>query len=172
MQEDPDEGYICNYLSVYGIMKLKTIVCDSPFLKMLFFITDFYSRVSIPSASAETSFRISCSAQKSVSIFGKKFYFVFHSEVPGTVSYVQNPENTPQVSSVSQGSHSPMFGWQRWVHPTQSFRSPLWHGMFLHLFPLQPPWPFRKGMFRENMQLSLPTPQQTFDNNSCIFSDT
>lgn len=34
------------------------------------------------------------------------------------------------------------------------------------------PWPFRKVMFKENMQLSLPTPQQTFNNNSHIFSGT
>lgn len=95
VQEEPDEDYICNYLSFHGIMKLKTVVCDASFSKMLFFITDFYSSVSIPSASTETSFKISCSAQSSVSIFGKKFYFVFHSEVPGTVGYVQNPENTP-----------------------------------------------------------------------------
>lgn len=35
------------------------------------------------------------------------------------------------------------------------------------------PWPFRKVMFKENMQLSLAESRaETFDNNSHIFSGT
>lgn len=77
---------------------------------MLFLITDFYSSVLKLASVEALVMKISCSTQTSVSIFGKKLYFVFHSEVPGTVSYVQNPENAPKVGSISQGSHSPVLG--------------------------------------------------------------
>lgn len=53
-----------------------------------------------------------------------------------------------------------MFGWQRWVYPSQSFRSVVWHGMFPHLFPF-PSSPcdplFMRLMFKkQNTYLSLP----------------
>lgn len=64
------------------------------FSKMLFLITDFYSSVLKLLSVEALGIEISCSTQNSVSIFGKKFHFVFHSEIPGTVSYVQNPENS------------------------------------------------------------------------------
>lgn len=74
------------------MMKLKTVICDMLFLNSSLPHHRFLSVLKLVSVKA-LGIKISCSAQSSVSIFGKKLYFVFHSEIPGPVSYVQNPEN-------------------------------------------------------------------------------
>lgn len=132
----------CSHGPMHGTVTLRKVICEVLVFKCIHSghkrLFELWRLVWVEPAGAETS-QVTAT---SISIFGKKFYFVFHSEIPGIAGYVQNPENTSQVGSVSQRPHSPVSGWQRWVYPTQSFGPPVWHGMFLQVVLFQPVWPF------------------------------
>lgn len=143
-------------------MKLKTVVCDWPFSKMLFFISDFYSRVTIQRTSAKTSFKISCLAETVFLYLERSFILSFTVKYLGLLAMSKILKTHPK----SVQSHKDLI-LQCLDDKDESIRLralDLLYGMVRSAFiSSAAPWPFRKVMFKENMQLSLPTPQQAFD---------